>query len=211
MSTQATREPGSSGPDERADERFAEALGHTRHLYARAARMTRNPADAEDLVQETYARAYASFHQFSEGTNLRAWLTRILTNAFISSYRKRRRETALLSAGIDDWQLARAQSHTASGMRSAEDLALDHIPDATLTAALRQLPDEFRVAVYLADVEGFGYREIAAFMGCPVGTVMSRLHRGRGRLRELLLQAAEAEQARTRPATPQRADRAATA
>ena len=97
---------------------------------------------------------------------------------------------------------ARVQSHTSSGLRSAEDLALDHMPDASLTAALQRLPDEFRVAVYLADVEGFGYREIAGIMRCPVGTVMSRLHRGRGRLRELLLQAAETEQARRRPAAP---------
>jgi RNA polymerase sigma-70 factor, ECF subfamily len=205
MSTQATQAaPGRPGGDERADDRFAEALAYTRQLHAMAVRMTRDPADAEDLVQETYTRAYASFHQFAEGTNLRAWLNRILTNAFISSYRKRRREPVLPSADIDDWQLARAQSHTSSRMRSAEDLALDHMPDASLTAALRQLPDEFRVAVYLADVEGFGYREIASFMRCPVGTVMSRLHRGRGRLRELLLQAAQAEQARVRPALPTR-------
>jgi RNA polymerase sigma-70 factor, ECF subfamily len=201
MSSEATEAaPGRPRPDRRADDRFAEALAYTRQLHAMAARMTRNPADAEDLVQETYTRAYASFHQFSEGTNLRAWLNRILTNAFISGYRKRRREPVLPTAGLDDWQLARAQSHTSSGMRSAEDLALDHMPDASLTAALRQLPDEFRVAVYLADVEGLGYREIAAIMGCPVGTVMSRLHRGRGRLREMLLRAAEAEQARA--ATP---------
>jgi RNA polymerase sigma-70 factor (ECF subfamily) len=193
--------------DERAHEHFAEALAYTRQLHAMAARMTRNPADAEDLVQETYARAYASFHQFSEGTNLRAWLNRILTNAFISGYRKRRREPALPSAGIEDWQLARVQSHTSSGLRTAEDLALDHMPDASLTAALQRLPDEFRVAVYLADVEGLGYREIAGIMRCPVGTVMSRLHRGRGRLREMLLQAAEAGQARPRPAASQHARR----
>jgi RNA polymerase sigma-70 factor, ECF subfamily len=203
MSTQATQAaPGRPGPDERADDRFAEALAYTRHLHTMAIRMTRNPADAEDLVQETYTRAYASFHQFAEGTNLRAWLNRILTNAFISGYRKRRREPALPSAGLDDWQLARVQSHSSSGMRSAEDLALDHMPDVSLTTALRRLPEEFRVAVYLADVEGFGYREIAGIMRCPVGTVMSRLHRGRGRLREQLLQAAEAEQARARPALP---------
>ncbi|HTW01891.1 MAG TPA: sigma-70 family RNA polymerase sigma factor [Streptosporangiaceae bacterium] len=191
MSTQAAgAAPGRPRPDKRADDRFAEALAYTRQLHATAARMTRNPADAEDLVQETYTRAYASFHQFSEGTNLRAWLNRIMTNAFISGYRKRLREPALPTPGLEDWQLARVQSHTSSGMRSAEDLALDHMPDASLTAALRRLPEEFRIAVYLADVEGFGYREIAALMGCPVGTVMSRLHRGRGRLRELLLQPA---------------------
>jgi RNA polymerase sigma-70 factor, ECF subfamily len=169
-----------------AEARFAEALGYMSHLHAMASRMTRNHADAEDLVQETYARAFASFHQFRDGTNLKAWLNRILTNLFISSYRKRQREPVSSYAGIQDWQLAQAQSHTASGMRSAEEVALDHMPDADVIGAFRQLPDHFRIPVYLADVEGFGYREIAAIMNCPVGTVMSRLHRGRRRIRELL-------------------------
>jgi RNA polymerase sigma-70 factor (ECF subfamily) len=173
-------------PGELAEMRFAEALGYSGHLHAMAARMTRNHADAEDLVQETYTRAYASFHQFRDGTNLKAWLNRILTNVFISSYRKKQREPVLTSAGIQDWQLARVQSHTASGLRSAEEVALDHMPDARVIGALRQLPEHFRIPVYLADVEGFGYREIAAIMRCPVGTVMSRLHRGRRRIRELL-------------------------
>jgi RNA polymerase sigma-70 factor, ECF subfamily len=175
-----------SAPGELAEMRFAKALGYRSHLHAMAARMTRNHADAEDLVQETYARAYASFHQFRDGTNLKAWLNRILTNAFISSYRKKQREPVLTSAGIQDWQLARVQSHIASGQRSAEEVALDHMPDARVIGALRQLPEHFRIPVYLADVEGFGYREIASIMRCPVGTVMSRLHRGRRRLRELL-------------------------
>jgi RNA polymerase sigma-70 factor, ECF subfamily len=175
-----------SGPGGQAETRFAEALGYRSHLHAMAARMTRNHADAEDLVQETYARAYASFHQFREGTNLKAWLNRILTNVFISSYRKKQREPVSTSAGIQDWQLARAQSHAASGLRSAEEVALDQMLDASAIGALRQLPEHFRIPVYLADVEGFGYREIAAIMRCPVGTVMSRLHRGRRRLRELL-------------------------
>jgi RNA polymerase sigma-70 factor, ECF subfamily len=169
-----------------AEARFAEALGYMSYLHAVASRMTRDHADAEDLGQETYARAFASFHQFRDGTNLKAWLNRILTNLFISSYRKRQREPVLSNAGIQDWQLARAQSHTASGLRSAEEVALDHMPDATVIGAFRQLPDHLRVPIYLADVEGFGYREIAAIMRCPVGTVMSRLHRGRRRLRELL-------------------------
>jgi RNA polymerase sigma-70 factor, ECF subfamily len=164
--------------------RFAEALAHMRQLQVTASRMTRSQADAEDLVQETYARAYASFHQFRDGTNLRAWLNRILRNTFITSYRKRQREPVMSMAGIEDWQLARAQSRSARGLASAEDLALERITDARLTGALRRLPEDFRLAVYLADVEGFGYRDIAAIMGCPIGTVMYRLHRGRARLRE---------------------------
>jgi RNA polymerase sigma-70 factor (ECF subfamily) len=171
----------------RADDPFAPALAHMSQLQSAASRMTRNQADAEDLVQETYARAYASFHQFREGTNLRAWLNRILRNTFISSYRKRQREPAFAAADVDDWQLFRVQSHASPGMASAEELALAHLPDARLTKALRQLPEDFRVAVYLADVAGFGYREIAEIMGCPLGTVMSRLHRARGRLREQLV------------------------
>ncbi len=186
--------PGSAQPrhsiDRWAQERFAEALDHAGMLHVTAMRMTRNQADAEDLVQETYTRAYASFHQFREGTNLRAWLNRILTNTFINSYRKKQREPQLSSAPeIEDWQLARLQSHTSGGLRSAEEIALDHLPDARVTSAFRRLPDEFRMAVYLADVEGYGYREIASLMHCPLGTVMSRLHRGRTRLRELLEQA----------------------
>jgi RNA polymerase sigma-70 factor, ECF subfamily len=173
-------------PDQNTEARFTEALAHMRQLQVTACRMTRNQADAEDLVQETYARAYASFHQFREGTNLRAWLNRILRNTFITSYRKRQREPAVSAAGIEDWQLAHAQSHT-SAVASAEEMALNHMTDDRLTAALRRLPADFRLAVYLADVAGFGYRDIAAMMGCPVGTVMSRLHRGRARLREQLV------------------------
>jgi RNA polymerase sigma-70 factor, ECF subfamily len=181
ISTVTTPRSARPGPDEPAEARFAEALGYMRYLHATASRMARNHADAEDLVQETYTRAYASFHQFQDGTNLKAWLNRILTNVFISSYRKRQREP-VPAGGIEDWQLARAQPHA----RSAEEVALDHMPDAGVIDALRQLPDRFRIPIYLADVEGFGYREIAAIMQCPVGTVMSRLHRGRHRLRELL-------------------------
>jgi RNA polymerase sigma-70 factor, ECF subfamily len=191
--------PGRPPREEQAEARFAEALGYMRQLHAAASRMTRNHADAEDLVQETYVRAFASFHQFREGTNLKAWLNRILANTFISGYRKRQREPVTTAAGIEDWQLARAQSHTAAGMRSAEELALDRMPDATVTDALRKLPDDFRMAVYLADVEGFGYREIAGIMRCPIGTVMSRIHRGRVRLRVLLEHAAQ-ERVAVRPA-----------
>jgi RNA polymerase sigma-70 factor, ECF subfamily len=178
--------------DPAADAQFDEALGYMRQLHAKASRMTRNSSDAEDLVQETYARAFASFHQFKDGTNLRAWLNRILTNTFISSYRKRQREPALTTADFEDWQMERAYSHSAEATaRSAEELALDRMTDTGVTDAMRQLPEDFRMAVYLADVEGFGYREIAEIMHCPIGTVMSRLHRGRSRLRELLENASE--------------------
>jgi RNA polymerase sigma-70 factor (ECF subfamily) len=165
----------------------SDALSFIDQLYAAAMRMTRNPADAEDLVQETYTKAYSSFHQFTPGTNLKAWLYRILTNTYINTYRKRQRTPQFADgADIEDWQLARAESHTSTGLKSAEMVALENLPDSDVKDALSELAPDFRLAVYLADVEGFAYKEIAEIMGTPIGTVMSRLNRGRKQLRHLL-------------------------
>ena len=165
-----------------------QALQYMDQLYAAALRMTRNPADAGDLVQETYVKAYAAFRSFEQGTNLKAWLYRILTNTYINIYRKNQREPYQGAIDeLEDWQLGGAESLTQGRTtRSAEAEAIDHLPDSDVKAALQAIPEDFRLAVYLADVEGFSYQEIADIMKTPVGTVMSRLHRGRRLLRDLL-------------------------
>ncbi|WP_017793764.1 sigma-70 family RNA polymerase sigma factor [Leucobacter salsicius] len=164
-----------------------EALPLLDQLYGAAMKMTRNPQDAQDLVQETYLKAFAAFESFAEGTNLKAWLYRILTNSYINTYRKKQREPYLgVVEELEDWQLGGAESTTAMSSRSAEAEAIDRSPDSVVTSALNELPEDFRMAVYLADVEGFSYQEIADIAEVPIGTVMSRLHRGRARLRKAL-------------------------
>jgi len=171
---------------------FAEqAMEHMPALYAAAMRMTRNKSDAEDLVQETYLKAYRAFGSFQEGTNLRAWLYRILTNTFINIYRaKKRRPDESDLDDVEDLYLYRRLGglEGATAGRSAEDEVLDQITEGEVKAAIEALPEQFRMAVLLADVEGFQYKEIAEILDIPIGTVMSRLHRGRRALQKSLFE-----------------------
>ena len=167
-------------------------------LYRRARRLTRNRADAEDLLQDTMLSAYVGFHSFREGTNLGAWLNRILTNTYIDAYRqKQRRPVEYTRAEITDELLNANVAHSSTGLRSAEDEALDTVPDTEIQTAMQALPEQFRLVVYYADVQDLKYRQIAEIMQIPHGTVMSRLHRGRRQLRRLLGDAAENSSATT--------------
>lgn len=191
MTTNSTDESEVDLSTETEDQRRArferEAMQYVDQLYSAALRMARQPSDAEDLVQEAFAKAYASFHQYTPGTNLKAWLYRILTNTYINLYRKRQREPKRSSTEqVEDWQLGGALEHQDPALRSAEAQALDHLPDSDVKRALQSIPEEFRLAVYFVDVEGFPYKEAAEILGVPIGTVMSRLHRGRKQLRGML-------------------------
>ena len=182
-----TREPAPQElSQDNRDRLFAEqAIPLIDQLFGAALGMTRNRADAEDLVQETFMKAYTKFHQYQQGTNIKAWLYRILTNTYITQYRKAQRSPKR-SGGeeVEDWQLAAAASHDEKGLVSAEAEALDNIPSSELRTALESLSEDQRVVVLLSDVEGFAYKEIADMLDIPIGTVMSRLHRGRRNLRE---------------------------
>jgi RNA polymerase sigma-70 factor (ECF subfamily) len=163
-------------------------------LYGAALRWTRNPSDAEDLVQETYAKAFGAWGKFEQGTNLKAWLFRIMTNTHINLYNKRNKDQAKTALDdLEDWQVGLGESITSNSNRAAELEAIDNLPSQIIKDALAQIPDEFRMAVYYAVVEGLPYAEIAEIMGTPVGTVMSRLHRGKKLLKTLLSEYARQE------------------
>ncbi|MHA6600673.1 RNA polymerase sigma-70 factor, ECF subfamily [Corynebacterium coyleae] len=174
--------------DQEAKARFAEeAMPLLDQLYGGALRMTRNPQDAEDLVQETYLKAYKNFDSFTPGTNLKAWLYRIMTNTYINSYRKKQRRPLETSADeVTDYQLYSSSSHDSTGLESAEVEALKAMPNSRISEALNALNEDYRMVVYYADVEGLAYKEIAEVLDIPMGTVMSRLHRGRKQLRAML-------------------------
>ncbi|MCZ9297946.1 sigma-70 family RNA polymerase sigma factor [Corynebacterium hesseae] len=164
-----------------------QALPLLDQLYGGAMRLTRNPQDAEDLIQETYLKAYSNFDSFKQGTNLKAWLYRIMTNTYINSYRKAKRRPVESSADeLSDFQLYTTAGHDSTGLESAEVEALKQMPDSEISEAMNDLPEDYRMVVYYADVVGLAYKEIAEVMGTPLGTVMSRLHRGRKLLRAAL-------------------------
>jgi RNA polymerase sigma-70 factor (ECF subfamily) len=165
-----------------------EALPLANALYGGALRMTRNPADAADLVQETYLRAFRSWKQFRPGTNLKAWMYRILTNLYITNYRIKKREPQMVSANESgDFDLYQNLVDTGPGAApSAENIVIDSLGDEDIQRALADLPDEFRMVVSLADIDGFSYKEMADILDIPIGTVMSRLHRGRKALQKSL-------------------------
>lgn len=179
-------DPADAGADLKS--RFTEeAMPLLDQLYGGALRMTRNPQDAEDLVQETYLKAYKAFDSFKPGTNLKAWLYRIMTNTYINNYRKKQRRPLVTSADeVTDSQLYTSSSHDSTGLESAEVEALKSMPNSQISDALNALNEDYRMVVYYADVEGLSYKEIADIMDIPMGTVMSRLHRGRKQLREML-------------------------
>jgi RNA polymerase sigma-70 factor (ECF subfamily) len=187
LAAMSERRVGTAPDRSELDERFEqEAIPLLREMYAAAVRLTRNPTDAEDLLQETYLRAYRGFGGFQEGTNLRAWLYRILTNAFINTYRKRQREPQMVSDDeLEEWYLYEKLGGEGAEA-SAEAQVLERLPDEDVQDALADLPEQFRLAVLLADVEGFSYKEIAEILDIPIGTVMSRLHRGRRALEKRL-------------------------
>ena len=185
----ASSAPASLTPDDASlQARFMdEAMPLMNQLFGAALGMTRNRADAEDLVQETYLKAYQKFHQYQPGTNIKAWLYRILTNTYITSYRKAQRSPKRASSDtVEDWQLADAASHSEVGLKSAEVEALESLPSSQLRDALDSLSEEHRMVVLMADVEGMSYKEIAEELGVPMGTVMSRLNRARKNLRSAL-------------------------
>lgn len=171
-----------------------QALPLMRQLYGAALRWTRNPSDAEDLVQETFAKAFVAWEKFEQGTNLKAWLFRIMTNTHINLYNKKAKDKAKTALDdLEDWQIGQGESITARSSRSAEIEAMENMPSTAIKNALDQIPEEFRMVVYYAVVEGLPYQEIAEVMDTPVGTVMSRLHRGKKLLRTLLQDYAKQE------------------
>jgi len=181
-------------PAEKLQAFEAQAIPLMPQLYGAALRWTRNPADAEDLVQETFAKAFGAWGQYEQGTNLKAWLYRIMTNTHINLYNKKAKDPS--RGGLDeleDWQIGSAESMTATSNRSAELEALDNLPSESIRQALAAMPEEFRMVVYYAVVDGLPYAEIAEIMGTPVGTVMSRLHRGKKLLKKSLAEYAAQE------------------